>query len=57
MKAIIRFIMCDLFNQHYYKPTNLARWEATGENWICQRCGKSIKSIKELIGTKGKLII
>ena len=55
MKAIIRFIMCDLLNRHWYIPTAYPRWEATGENWVCQRCGNAVKSITELSGTKGKL--
>ncbi|KKN00795.1 hypothetical protein LCGC14_1134200 [marine sediment metagenome] len=55
MKAVIKFIMCDLLNQHYYESTNYQRWLSTGQNWVCRRCGKAIKSVKELKGTKGKL--
>jgi hypothetical protein len=55
IKAIIRFVMCDLLNQHWYEPTNYVRWQVTAENWVCRRCGKTIKSVKELNGTKGKL--
>ena len=57
MKAIVRFIMCDLLNQHWYKPTAYQRWLSSGENWVCKRCGKAVKSAKELVGTKGKLTI
>ncbi|KKN69818.1 hypothetical protein LCGC14_0437640 [marine sediment metagenome] len=57
MKAIARYIMCDLFNQHWYEPTTKQRWIITGENWVCRRCGNSVKSIKELLGTKGRLTL
>ncbi len=55
MKVIARYIMCDLLNQHWYEPTIYLRWKTTGENWICQRCGKAVKTIQELEGTKGKI--
>jgi len=55
MRAIARFFMCDLLNQHWYEPTKYQRWLSNGENWVCRRCGKSIKTIKELEGTKGKI--
>ncbi len=55
MKFLIRFFMCDLLNQHYYETTIYQRWLSTGENFVCKRCGKAIKSVKELKGTKGKL--
>jgi len=55
LKALKRLIFCRLLNQHYYKTTCYKRWESTGENWVCLRCGKAIKSVKELYGTKGKL--
>lgn len=47
--------MCDWLNQHWYIATNERRWAATGENWVCKRCGKAVKSIQELMGTKGKI--
>ena len=55
MNVVIRFVMCDLLNQHSYESTTYLRWKGTGDNWICKRCGKAIKSVKELKGTKGKL--
>ncbi len=55
MKAIARYIMCGLLHQHWYEATNYERWMGTGENWVCKRCGKAVKSVKELKGTKGKL--
>ena len=55
MKAIARYIMCDLLNQHWYEPTIYQRWVSTKENWVCRRCGKTVKTIQELEGTKGKI--
>lgn len=55
LETIRRYIMCDLLNQHWYESTYFNRWKATGENWVCKRCGKAIKSVKEMAGTKGKL--
>ncbi len=55
IRYIICYIMCDLFNQHWYESTTLERWKRTGENWICKRCGKAVKSVQELQGTKGKI--
>jgi len=57
MKAIIRYVMCKVLNQHYYEPTSLERWEVMGENWVCKRCGKAVKSIRDMIGTKGKITL
>lgn len=50
--VLIPFIMCDLFNQHYYESTIFLRWLVTGDNWVCRRCGKAIKSVKELKGSR-----
>lgn len=55
MKAISRYIMCDLLKRHWYEATTEKRWENTGETWVCKRCGKAVKSLREMLGTKGKL--
>lgn len=49
--------MCNLLNNHWYQATNQHRWESTGDNWVCKRCGKSLKSIRDMIGTKGKITL
>jgi len=51
------WVLWPMTTTNWYEPTNYARWDATGENWVCRRCGKAIKSVWELIGTKGKLSI
>ncbi len=49
--------MCNLLKQHWYVGTNEARWLATKENWVCRRCGKAVRSVNELIGSKGKITL
>lgn len=48
MRTIARLVMCGLLNQHWYEATNYRRWLATGDNWVCKRCGNSVKSVNNV---------